>query len=71
VPEKEAERRAWATVRKHDHGGKKRGSGMRQPKDTSSSRKGRRLRGRASANRPATGRSRSAKAAATRRARQV
>ena len=28
VPEKEAERRAWATVNKQDHGGKKSGSGV-------------------------------------------
>lgn len=27
VPEKEAEARAWATVNKQDHGGKKSGSG--------------------------------------------
>lgn len=27
VGEKEAEKRAWATVNKHDHGGKKSGSG--------------------------------------------
>lgn len=29
VPEKEAERRAWATVNKQDGGGKKSGSGRR------------------------------------------
>jgi plasmid stabilization system protein ParE len=29
VSEKEAERRAWATVNKQDHGGKKGGSGHR------------------------------------------
>jgi len=71
VAEEEAERRAWATVNKQDHGGKKSGSGVGQPKDTSSSRKGGRLGGQAAANRPAAQRSRSArKAAATRRARR-
>ena len=68
VPEKEAERRAWATVNKQDHGGKKSGSGRGRRRDTSSSRKGGRIGGRASANRPAAARSASArKAAATRR----
>jgi plasmid stabilization system protein ParE len=70
VSEKESERRAWATVNKQDHGGKKSGSGVGRAKDTSSSHKGGRLGGRASANRPSGERSRSAKkAAATRRAR--
>jgi hypothetical protein len=71
VSGKEAARRAWATVNKQDRGGRKSGSGVGKPKDTSSSRKGGRLGGRASANRPAAQRSRSAeKAAATRRARR-
>ena len=70
VSEKEAERRAWATVNKQDHGGKKSGSGVGRAKDTSSSRKGGHLGGRAAARRPAAERSRSAKkAAATRGAR--
>ena len=70
VPEKEAERRAWATVNKQDHGGKKSGSGIGKPRDTSSSHKGGRLGGRAAASRPAAARSASAKkAAATRRKR--
>src|SRR5436189_1075456 len=70
VSEQEAERRAWATVNKQDHGGKKSGSGRGQPKDTSSSRKGGRLGGQAAAHRPAAARSASAKkAAATRRKR--
>lgn len=70
VPEKEAERRAWATVNKQDHGGKKSGSGIDQPKDTSSSHKGGHLGGQASANRPSEERSASArKAAATRQRR--
>src|SRR6185436_18261521 len=68
IPEDEAERRAWATINKQDHGGKKSGSGVGKPKDTSSSRKGGRLGGRAAASRPASARSASAKkAAATRR----
>jgi len=68
VSEDEAERRAWATVNKQDHGGKKSGSGRGKPKDTSSSRKGGRRGGRAAARRPAAARSASAKkAAATRR----
>jgi plasmid stabilization system protein ParE len=70
VSEKEAERRAWATVNKQDHGGKKSGSGVGKRRDTSSSHKGGRLGGRAAASRPASERSKSAKkAAATRRAR--
>ena len=72
VSEKEAARRAWATVNKQDHGGKRSGSGVRKPKDTSSSRKGGRLGGRAAARRPAAERSRAAKkVAATRRSRTV
>jgi plasmid stabilization system protein ParE len=68
IPENEAARRAWATVNKQDHGGKKTGSGRGKPKDTSSSRKGGRLGGRAAARQPAAARSASAKkAAATRR----
>jgi plasmid stabilization system protein ParE len=31
VPEKEAEKRAWATVNKQDGGGKKSGSGRKKP----------------------------------------
>jgi plasmid stabilization system protein ParE len=70
IQEKEAERRAWATVNKQDHGGKKSGSGRGRARDTSSSHKGGRLGGRASAHRPAATRSASAKkAAATRRRR--
>ena len=40
VPEKEAERRAWATVNKDDGGGKKSGSGRGKKSSKSSSRKG-------------------------------
>jgi hypothetical protein len=67
LSEKEAERRAWATVNKETHGGKKGGSGRGKPEDHAPARKGRRLGGRAAAARPAAERSRSAsKAAATR-----
>jgi plasmid stabilization system protein ParE len=37
---KEAERRAWATVNKEDHGGKKSGSGRGKKSSKSSSKKG-------------------------------
>jgi hypothetical protein len=40
VPPKEAERRAWATVNKETHGGRKSGSGRGKPEDHSPSRKG-------------------------------
>ena len=40
VPEKEAARRAWATVNKETGGGKKSGSGRGKPTDRSASRKG-------------------------------
>jgi hypothetical protein len=64
VPEKEAERCAWATVNKETRGGKKSGSGRGTEEDHSPSRKGGRLGGAASAERPASERSRSAKKAA-------
>jgi plasmid stabilization system protein ParE len=69
VSEKEAERRAWATVNKETHGGKKSGSGRGTEEDHSPSRKGGRLGGAASAERPAADRSRSAKKAAQTRKR--
>ena len=71
VPEKEAERRAWATVNKETHGGKKSGSGRGKTEDHSPSRKGGRLGGQASADRPAAARSRSAKKAALTRKRRA
>jgi plasmid stabilization system protein ParE len=37
---KEAERRAWATVNKESHGGKKSGSGRGKTEDRSASKKG-------------------------------
>jgi hypothetical protein len=70
VGKKEAERRAWATVNKETGGGKKSGSGRGKKVKRTASRKGGRLGGRASAQRPAAARSRSArKAAATRKRR--
>lgn len=59
VPDKEAERRAWATVNKDDGGGKKSGSG--RGANT----------GHLAASRPASQRSASAKKAAATRARQA
>jgi hypothetical protein len=71
VPEREAARRAWATVNKETHGGKKSGSGRGKTEDHSPARKGGRLGGRASASRPAAARSRSAKKAAVTRKRRA
>jgi plasmid stabilization system protein ParE len=70
TPEKEAERRAWATVNKETGGGKKSGSGRGKEVSHASSKKGGRLGGAASANRPAAARSASAKKAARTRARR-
>ena len=70
VPEKEAEGRAWATVNKETHGGKKSGSGRGTKEDHSPSRKGGRLGG-AAAKRPPAERSRSAKKAAQTRKRRA
>ena len=68
VSEKEAERRAWATVNKDDAGGKKSGSGRGAETGHPAAHKGGRLGGEASASRPASERSASAKkAAATRK----
>lgn len=69
VPEKEAERRAWATVNKDDGGGKKPGgSGRGKTTGHPAAHKGGRLGGEASAERPASARSVAArKAAATRK----
>jgi plasmid stabilization system protein ParE len=70
VPQKEAERRAWATVNKETGGGKKGGSGRGISENRAPSRKGGRRGGRAAARRPAAARSASAKkGAATRKAR--
>lgn len=68
VPEKEAERRAWATVNKDDGGGKKSGSGRGAHTGHPAAHRGGKLGGAAAAERPATARSAAAKkAAATRR----
>src|SRR4026207_1730539 len=69
VSEKEAERRAWATVNKDDGGGKKEGgSGRGKSTGHPAAHKGGRMGGKASASRSAASRSASAKkAAATRK----
>jgi plasmid stabilization system protein ParE len=51
---KEAERRAWATVNKEDHGGKKSGSGRGKKSSTASSRKGGKIGGKAPKKRTTT-----------------
>ena len=66
--EKEAERRAWATVNKESGGGKKSGSGRGKKESHASSAKGGKKGGAASANRSAAERSASAKKAARTRA---
>jgi hypothetical protein len=71
VAKGEAERRAWATVNKETHGGKKSGSGRGKAEDHSPSRKGGKLGGKAAARRPAAARSRSAKKAARTRKRRA
>ena len=69
LPEKEAERRAWATVNKETGGGKKSGSGRGRKANRAPSIKGGRLGGAATAKRPAAARSASARKAARTRAR--
>ena len=71
VSEKEAERRAWATVNKESGGGKKSGSGRGHSESHASSRKGGRLGGKASGSRSAAARSASAKKAAATRKRNA
>jgi plasmid stabilization system protein ParE len=66
VSEKEAERRAWATVNKMTGGGKKSGSGRGKATNTAPARKGGKKGGAASAARPASAK----KAAASRTAAQ-
>ena len=68
VSDKEAERRAWATVNKDDGGGRKSGSGRGEHTGHPAAHKGGKLGGEASASRSAADRSASAKkAAATRK----
>ncbi len=64
VSKDEAERRAWATVNKESHGGKKSGSGRGKKESHAASRKGGKLGGKASAARSKAAKSRSAKKAA-------
>lgn len=72
VPEKEAERRAWATVNKDDGGGKRPGgSGRGKATGHPAARKGGRKGGAASASRSAASRSASAKKAAATRKRKA
>ena len=71
VAKGEAERRAWATVNKETHGGKKSGSGRGKASDTSPSRKGGEKGGHASASRTHAERSASAKKAAATRKRNA
>ena len=68
VSEEEARRRAWATVNKDDGGGKKSGSGRGVDTGHPAAHRGGRLGGDASAARPASVRSRSARKAANTRA---
>jgi hypothetical protein len=72
VSKKEAESRAWATVNKSDHGGKKEGgSGRGKKTDKSPSKKGGRLGGAASASRSKAERSASARKGARTRKRNA
>jgi hypothetical protein len=71
VSEKEAERRAWATVNKMSGGGEKPGgSGYGKKENKGPAKKGGRIGGRASAARSAKARSQSAKKAAATRKRR-
>lgn len=71
VSNKEAERRAWATVNKDDGGGNKEGgSGRGKKTGRPAAHRGGRLGGKAAASRPATARSASAKKAAATRKRR-
>jgi plasmid stabilization system protein ParE len=71
APAKVAKSRAWATVNKESGGGNKSGSGRGVPDTHVSSRKGGKKGGAASANRPASERSASAKKAAATRKRNA
>jgi len=69
VSDKEAERRAWATVNAETGGGKKSGSGRGKPTSSAPSKKGGKLGGAASVSRSKADRSASAKKAAASRKR--
>ena len=71
VPEKEAERRAWATVNKESGGGNKSGSGRGKRDTHVSAKKDGRIGGKAAASRPAAARSAAAKKAAATRKRRT
>ncbi|ODT83246.1 MAG: plasmid stabilization protein [Pelagibacterium sp. SCN 64-44] len=71
VSEKEAERRAWATVNKDDGGGNKSGSGRGTRTGNPAAHKGGEKGGEASASRSAAERSASAKKAAATRKRNA
>ena len=71
VPKDEAERRAWATVNKDDGGGNESGSGRGTHTAHPAAHKGGKKGGAASASRPATERSASAKKAAATRKRHA
>jgi hypothetical protein len=71
VPHEEAEARAWATVNKESGGGNKSGSGRGVPDTNVSAKRGGKIGGKASADRPAAARSASAKKAATTRKRNA
>ncbi len=71
VAKAESERRAWATVNKETHGGKKSGSGRGKKTNMAPSRKGGKAGGAAPARRPATARPVSAKKAVARKRRRA
>jgi plasmid stabilization system protein ParE len=71
VSEKEAERRAWATVNKDDGGGNKSGSDRGKDTGNPAAHKGGKKGGEASASRSAEERSKSAKKAAATRKRNA
>ncbi len=71
VSKAESERRAWATVNKESHGGKKSGSGRGKKESHTASRKGGKLGGKASAARSTAAKSRSAKKAARTRKKRL
>ncbi len=72
VPDTEAERRAWATINKMEHGGKKPGGAGRGKKvNKEPARKGGKLGGQASAKRSKAARAASAKKAARTRTKRA